>query len=355
MSAKNQQSVDIGTKLLGEYVNDAYALSLEAKLNMLECRATIEVYDAGNSITPAELINLLRKHQITESVNLEQVAIFCSEAAQGANVEDFLLARGTEPVHGEDGWFELIVSTGKEKSEFAEDQQGRVDFKQVQNFSNVEPGQQIGRNCHPTAGTPGKTITGEVIPAQPGKPSGVITGGGAKFSEDGTQAIAEQSGRVVFDNNILSVAEEFVVNGDVDLNIGHISFNGFVDIKGDVLDDFHITATKGINITGAVGACRIQCDGPVTIGSMAGKGSGKIVCKGTFKARYLNQAVVECWGDISIEHEVRNSVIKSTGSVQVSNGLITGGETIALEGIEAKILGARAGARTVVHAGGIFP
>ena len=355
MSAKNQQSVDIGTKLLGEYVNDAYALSLEAKLNMLECRATIEVYDAGNSITPAELINLLRKHQITESVNLEQVAIFCSEAAQGANVEDFLLARGTEPVHGEDGWFELIVSTGKEKSEFAEDQQGRVDFKQVQNFSNVEPGQQIGRNCHPTAGTPGKTITGEVIPAQPGKPSGVITGGGAKFSEDGTQAIAEQSGRVVFDNNILSVAEEFVVNGDVDLNIGHISFNGFVDIKGDVLDDFHITATKGINITGAVGACRIQCDGPVTIGSMAGKGSGKIVCKGTFKARYLNQAVVECWGDISIEHEVRNSVIKSTGSVQVSNGLITGGETIALEGIEAKILGARAGARTVVHAGVYFP
>ena len=264
--SKNPQAVDIGTKLIGEYVTDAYSLRLEALNNMLVCSASITVHDTGNSISPAELINILRKHQVTDAVDLEQVAIFCSEAAQGESLERFPIARGIEPIPGKDGWFELIVSTGKDKSEFEEDEQGRVNFKAVQNFSNVEPGQQIGNNYLPTNGEAGRTISGEPIPAKPGKPSGVIAGSGARFSEDGTQAIAEVSGRVVFDNNVLSVAEEFVVNGDVDLNIGHISFNGFVDIKGDVLDDFNITATKGINVTGAVGACRINCDGPVTVG-----------------------------------------------------------------------------------------
>ncbi|MEA3363279.1 MAG: FapA family protein, partial [Thermodesulfobacteriota bacterium] len=148
---------------------------------------------------------------------------------------------------------------------------------------------------------------------------------------------------------------EFTVNGDVDLSVGHISFKGFVDIKGDVLDDFNISATKGINITGAVGACQINSDGPVTVGTMAGMGTGKIICKGTLQARYLNQITVECWGDVNISHEVRNAVIKSTGSINVPTGLVTGGELVALEGVEVKILGARAGAKTNVTSGVYFP
>jgi uncharacterized protein (DUF342 family) len=88
---------------------------------------------------------------------------------------------------------------------------------------------------------------------------------------------------------------------------------------------------------------------------MAGMGIGKITCKDTFQARYLNQVTVECWGDVNISHEVRNSVIKATGSVNISKGLVTGGEIIALEGIEVKILGARAGVKTRVTSGVYFP
>ncbi|MFK5925348.1 MAG: FapA family protein [Desulfuromusa sp.] len=349
------QAVNIGIKKIGEYVNDAYQLSLEAHNNGLECRATISVDDVDNSISPTELISILRKHKITEAIDLEQIAIFCSEAAQGGNPETFLLASGMEPTHGEDGWFELIVATGKEKTDLVVDASGRVDFKSVQSFSNVEPGQQIGNIYLPTKGTLGRTITGEPVPPRPGNPSGIIAGAGVRISDDGTQAIAEQAGRTIFESNILSIAEEFVVNGDVDLSVGHVSFNGFVDIKGDVLDDFNITATKGINITGAVGVCQINSDGPVTIGTMAGMGTGKIVCKGNLQVRYLNQVTVECWGDVNISHELRNSVIKATGSINIPKGMATGGELIALEGIEAKILGARAGAKTSVTSGVYFP
>jgi len=350
-----QKGVDIGTKLIGEYVTDAYKLRLEAHNNFLECRADITLYNPEESIAPAELISILRKHDITVTVDLEQVAVFCSEAAQSENLSDFLLAKGVEPVNGEDGWFELVVTTGKEETELVEDEFGRIDFKSVQTFSNVEPGQQIGNISLPTEGTPGKTIQGEIVPAVPGKPCGVIAGSGVHISEDGRQAIADQEGRAVFENNILSIAEEFVVNGDVDLNVGNISFNGFVDIKGDVLDDFNITATKGINVTGAVGACQINSDGPVTVGTMAGMGKGKISCKGSFKTRYLNQVIVECWGDVHISNEARNSVVKATGSINAPKALLTGGEFVALEGIEAKILGARSGVKTLITSGIYFP
>ncbi len=354
-AARAQQGVDVGAKLLGEFVNDAYTLRLEAHNNQLECRANITVDNTANSIPPAELISILRNHNITETVDLEQVAIFCSEAALGEDPQQFPLARGTEPVHGKDGWFELIVATGKEKTDLVEDKSGRVDFKSLQNFSNVVPGQHIGTIHPPSMGEAGHTITGEVIPPLEGKPSSIIIGSGVRISEDGTQAIAEQEGRAVFDNNVLSIAEEFIVNGDVDLSIGHISFNGFVDIKGDVLDDFNISATKGINITGAVGACQISSEGPVTLGTMAGRGIGKITCQGTLQTRYLNQVSVECQSDVNISHEARNSVIKSTGSINVPTGLITGGEIVALEGVEVKILGASAGAKTSVTSGVYFP
>ncbi len=355
VATTNQQSVDVGSKQLAEYVTDAYTLILTSHNSDLECRASIEVTDQDNSIPPAELITLLRQNDISSNVDLEQVAEFCSAAASGEELKDFLLAQGTPPEHGQDGWFELVVNTGKEEADRPEDESGRIDFKSIQTFSNVEPGQTIGKIHPPGEGRPGQSVTGATIPAFSGQPSGVVAGSGVRFSEEGSEAIADQNGRVIFESHVLSIAEEFVVSGDVDLSIGHISFNGFVDIKGDVLDDFHITATKGIKVSGAVGASRINCDGPVTIGTMAGLGRGQIVCKGNFKARYLNQATIECWGNIQVDNEIRNSIVKATGSIRAVKGLITGGEAVALEGIEARMLGTRSGTPTALTAGVYFP
>ncbi|MCW9049265.1 MAG: FapA family protein [Deltaproteobacteria bacterium] len=351
----DQSSVDISIKLIAEYVTEAYHLRFEAHNNRLECRASITVHNTDESIPPAELIKLLRKNNITDTVDLEQVAIFCSEAATGEDPENVLIARGVEPINGVDGWFELIVSTGDEDKEFSADEHGRVNFKSVQTFSNVTEGQQIGTIHPPTGGIPGKTISGEPIPSIPGNPSLLRVGHGVKTDSEGMQVIATEPGRAFIDNNCLSIVEEFVVDGNVDLKVGHITFNGFVIVKGDVLDDFNITASKGINIAGAIGACKIKSGGPVTIGTMAGMGTGSIHCSGSLTARYLNQVYVECLENITITSEVRNSTIKATGYIDIAKGTITGGQAVALEGIETKIAGARVGVKTHLAAGIYFP
>ena len=350
-----EQRIDVGTKHIGNFVTDAYSLRLDFQNNELECCASIEVHDKNDSISPTKLISLLRNNDVIDTVDLEQIAIFCGEAAQDQTLENFVLASGTAPVDGEDGWFELVVNTGNKDQELTEDEQGRVNFKNIQSFSNIEAGQVIGKLYPPTPGENGRTVTGKTIPPNPGKASPVKPGRGVTLNKDGTMLIAELSGRAVYDKNTLSVVEEMVISGDVDFNVGHISFNGFVEIKGDVLDDFNISATKGINVSGTVGACQIKSGGPVTLGSMAGKGIGKVICQGAFRSRYLNQARIECHGDIYLEYEMRNSSLKSTGVIYCQKGVISGGECIALEGIEVKTLGARAGAKTTVTAGVYFP
>lgn len=355
MAKEPDLDVEVGIKLISEIKEEAYDLRIESHNSQLECRVSITVHDQENSITPAELINLLKMLDISESLDLEQLAIFCTEAANGDNPSNFLLASGKEPTSGKDGYFELFVDTGEDGIELEEDDRGRIDFKSIQAFTNIEPGQLIGTIVPPEMGLAGKTVTGLPIPASLGDPAKVTAGDGVEIRQKGTEAVATRAGRVTFEKGILAVVEEFVIGGDVDLKVGHINFNGFVDIKGDVLDDFNIKSSKGINVTGAVGACRLESDGPITIGTMAGMGLGLIRCRGNLTARYLNHATVECWGDVHVGNEIRNSSIKATGLISAPKGLITGGQAIALEGIEAKFLGSKSGVKTYLTAGVYFP
>jgi uncharacterized protein (DUF342 family) len=351
---EQNQKAEIGVKILAEKKSAEYILRLQLDPEQMKLYAFITVFDAENTITPSELIELLAKHNVDEGVDLEEVAKFCSNAAMGINQENVFLACGTEPTTGKDGWLELTVKADGDV-DFDEDDQGNVDLRTLNIFTNVEANQTIGI-IHPQEfGDVGTTVHGQPIPALEGQPLKIIAGEGVELSEDGTSALSTRGGRVIYEGNVLSVAEEFIVSGDVDLTVGNIDFNGIVEIKGDVLDDFNIKSTKGILVNGSVGACQIESGGPIEIGSMAGLGTGLIRCKGNLRAKYLNQVNVECWGNVEIALEIRNSSVKATQAIIVERGTISGGEAIALDGIEAKHLGSVSGIKTRLTAGVYFP
>lgn len=305
-------------------------------------------------LAPAELIKLLNRYNIKQGIDFEALYNFCAAVEAGVDQQSVLLATGTEPQTGEDGWFELLVKTSGEEADFAEDEQGNVDLRTRHAFTEIETGQKIGILHQPHEGYPGETVHGLPIPAERGLIYSLIAGDGVELKYDGRVAFAEKEGRALLERQVLSVVDQWVISGDVDLQIGNIEFNGFVEIKGDVLDDFHIKATKGIKVGGVVGACRLESDGTVDVGSMAGKETGEIICHGDLSAGYLNQATVHCYGNVLVKSEIRNSTIKSTGSIIV-DGTIVGGSCVALEGIEAKVLGATSGLATHLTAGIYFP
>jgi len=118
-----------------------------------------------------------------------------------------------------------------------------------------------------------------------------------------------------------------------------------------VLDGFNITAAKGLRINGNIGACAIRSDGDIVFCGMNGQKKGSIVCGGSITANYIHETDVECAGDMNIEVELHNSLVKTLGKVVVNKGTISGGSCIALGGIETKKAGSPASILTELYAG----
>lgn len=302
------------------------------------------------------IINILDKNGIVDGYQMETIKKLCFDACKGKKQTSVLVAATYPPVPGKDGWLEpLIRTTESTATEFTEKEDGKLDLYTLNLFTCVDPEQKIALLHPPELGEPSSTVTGKIISPLMGKELEIHLGSGVRFGDDGTSFVSEISGRAELIENTISVSEDYIVHGDVDLNVGNINFPGFTQVSGDVLDHFDILALKGIEITGAAGSCHLKSDGDITLGSMSGKGDGLIRCGGNLTANYLNDVIVECMGTVTVKYEIRNCIIKSAGKVIVEQGVISGGQITALEGIEAKDIGAEAGTVTKLRSGVYFP
>jgi uncharacterized protein (DUF342 family) len=321
-----------------EVKQPGYSLYLLIPDNQMECRCSYLPHEEGSMLTSWELADILIQHNVVYGIDQEALEDFVVGAAAGRHLHDVLLASGTPPVNGTDAYFDLTVpSTTVVKS--GNDDVGRVDMYAVQTFVNVSIGEEIGRIFPALPGTPGQNILGYTIPPIPGKPLNFKIGKNIRAEEEGALLIADSTGRFCQSSGELSVEEEFIVCGDVNFSVGKIDFKGFVEVRGDVLDNFNITATKGLTVTGNIGVCSIICDGDVTFCGMDGENKGSIVCGGTLRANFIHNTIVECAGDVIVDVEIHDCTIKALGRIIVNKDTISGGSYIAQGGIESKKLG----------------
>ncbi|MBN2644164.1 MAG: DUF342 domain-containing protein [Desulfuromonadaceae bacterium] len=306
-------------------------------------------------LTAENLIDLLNQLGINQQIDFEAVYLFSASIAKGIEPDPTVLVRGTPPQKGENGWLELKIKIEGGAIELKEDETGQIDHKKLHRFTEIEPEQKLAVVHSPRKGIPGATIHGLPLAAEDGDPFQLIAGEGVYLKFNDRVAFASKAGKALLDNNTLKVVDLLTISGDVDLTVGDINFNGFVEIKGDVPDDFDVRAGKGLLIQGTVGACQIDSGGDIIMGSMAGMDVGTIICHGNLTARFLNQVTVYCYGDVLVEREIRNCRVKATGRIIVERGPIIGGRCIAYSGIEAQEIGAPSGITTQVSSGLYFP
>lgn len=336
------------------HAQTAYQLLLSLSQDEMECRAHLEVKADGVPPTLDELKAFLAADGITVGIIDDALQQLLADAVPG-KASNALIAAGLQPLRGDDGKLEYsFVALEKPPVEATEDSENTekqpVDFRVVQQFINVEPDQEIGRILPPTSGIPGKTVRGKPIAAEPGKLLSLKLGQNVRSGGDaGDLLFAEIHGRVKVDGETVHVVEEYVVDGDVDFSIGNIRFNGFVEVRGDVLDGFQVSASKGIKITGNVGACRLISHGNIEFCGMDGQGKGSILCGGTLTAHFIHDSTIECWGNMLVDVELRNCTIHCRGSL--NTGLLSGGDYVTLAGIEAKKMGAPSAVKTTIHSG----
>lgn len=335
------------------YLNQpGFQLTVSLSADEMVCLAHLERKETGDPLRLDDLYDFLAANGITTGIDQQAAEQLIIDAYPGAGASA-TLARGTAPISGADG--ELIyniIPLERTASQIDADDEAavHVDFHSVQQFVNVEPEQEFARILPPSPGTPGSTVRGAAVPAPPGKPLSLTCGEHCHFGgDDNSLLISEIHGRVKLEGDSVTVVEEYVVDGDVDFSVGNIHFNGFVEIHGDVLDGFQISASKGLKISGNVGVCRLISHGNIEFCGMDGQGSGSIICGGALTANFIHGTQVECWWPMLVHVELRDCTVTCGGVL--SAGMITGGSSIALGGVTTKRIGSPSGQKTLIHAG----
>jgi uncharacterized protein (DUF342 family) len=335
-----------------EFKRLGFTLLLGISPDGLSCSCSYLPAAAGAPLTLQELRSFLTESRIVEGILDDGIAALLNSATSLFPATNLLLASGTPMIPGEDGKIELIVKDSLDAPEpEAENENIIVDFRNVQEFLNVKAGDLIGRVLPPTEGVKGRSIFGRDIPPTPGNVLKLELGPNVRLGEDGSSLFSESDGRVFSNGAEISVEDVYKVKGDVDFKVGNILFNGFVEVTGDVLDGFEINATKGVKVQGNIGVCRIETDGDISFCGMSGQGKGRVRCGGNLAANFLNDIILEAAGNIVVDSEIRNCLIKSLGTVTVNKGVLSGGECVALAGIETASLGTVTSLHTHVLAG----
>jgi len=277
----------------------------------------------------------------------------------GESVDGIVIARGEEPVYGEDAALEFRVMRASSSSVKVRGD-GRADFKDLDRITSVSADQLVAFMKRETHGREeGHTVSGESVPPQDGRSIDFELGDNIRVEDKGkvVEYYAQINGELILDGNRMSVEPVLVIEGDVGPKTGNIRFSGIVNVQGNVKDTFKIVANKDIIVEGNVGNAVIQTDGNLEVnGGIVGKGKGLVAVGGEVKVKFAENANIQAGQDIVIQRAALNCNLVSGARIisLQQKGQIIGGELRAREGVEVKILGNESENRMEVFVGSDF-
>jgi len=334
-----------------DLVNDNHRATGYITHDEMKAYLVVTKQQAELKLDEGAVLDALSGNGVIVGVDREAVRQCIARAESRGGVQFMEVATGRTPEYGTDGALEFYVQPSSEEARYSKDASGRINYHELNLIENVAAGQEVARLLEPKPGVPGSTVTGKEIAARGGAPARARSGKGVKLAGAGDVFVADVPGRLVHFDETLSIDQQYEIKGDVDYSVGNVDFVGRVVVHGEVLDDFNVTGRMGIEVRGTVGKCRLTSDGDIVLGSgMNGRTAGRIKTGGAVKARYLNEVTVEADGDVSVEREAYNSVVRTAGRYH-SPGKVVGGEIIALRGIELGVAGSDLGVATRLIAG----
>lgn len=293
--------------------------------------------DVDNSFDKQVIYDLLAEYGI--KYGIDDAAI--EEYAKGKKLfKDLDVAHGLRPVNGTDGTAEFLFETNVSYAP-KEREDGTVDYKDLGNIQNVAAGDLLCKISPPQEGTPGIDVLGtEVMPRQ-GKPAVVGYGNGAELSEDGSEIRATIDGMVEFTRGNIEVKNVYNIKGDVGPETGNISFNGAVVVQGNVLADYAIFAKGDIIVNGYVESSMLTSSGSVVIkNGVNGMKKGLIKADGDVTVKFAEMAKVIAGGDFTCDYSI-NSDIRAARAIiaKGKKGSLLGGTYIAGREVNAVTIG----------------
>lgn len=274
------------------------------------------------------------------------------ELADGKNYGvETLIAKGTEPVDGKDGYYDYNFNCNFDKKPLIRPD-GTVDYWSVKSIESVVQDQVIAE-YHPCVdGIDGKTVTGKPIPAKRGREQLPLKGKGFERRDDNTY-VALMNGKIETQNDRIVILPVHELSGNADLSSGNIDFHGDVVIHGGVESGVIVKASGTITVDGIVEACTLEAGKDIILRSgMLGGNKASVKTKGSITAKFFEFTRIECAGDIRAD-VLMDCQVQCFGKIIMNGkrGSIIGGLIHGVRGIEVTTLGNDAEKKTVIMAG----
>ncbi len=264
----------------------------------------------------------------------------------------YVLAKAEPAIEGHDAKIEYLFNTDlSRKPKLNED--GSVDFHQLDNVSHVEAGQTVARLTPADFGTPGTDVCGRPIKPQKVTAKFLKQVRHTRLTEDKLELICEVNGHASIVEGQLFVSDTYTVPANVDPTTGDITYNGNVHVSGDVNTGYRVEASGDIIVDGIVEGAELIAGGQIILKKgIQGAGRGRLKANSNIVTKFVESATVEAGGFVQTE-SIMHSTVTAGGEVTVQGrkGFITGSTVKSGKIIRAKTIGSTMGGETEVEVG----
>lgn len=307
--------------------------------------------DEVSIITDKHVMDLLSEAGVVYGINAAAISLMTGSIMYGRYV---CVAQGKNSKNGRDGYFDYKKSVRDMKKKPLIMEDGTADYKNSTSLAVIGEGELLAEYIPPTDGESGMNIFGEELkPGNRGRELLPLRGRGIIADEDKKKFYAEYSGHIVMDGNALYIDKLYRVNGNLDIEVGNINFEGDVEIGGDVRSGMVIEAKGSVIIHGHVGACRINAGENITIEKgIQGRDTCEISAAGDVACRFVERCRIVAGGSIYADSVLSSSLVAKNKILVVSKtGTVVSSEVYGMTGVTVKDAGNDAGARTLLRAG----
>lgn len=249
--------------------------------------------------------------------------------------EELVVARGTPAVAGTPGKLTLFFDNNYLKAGTIRED-GTMDWKDRGAIPHIHEGEVLARIEDGTEGTPGISICGlPIAPAPVPRPKLRVTKNAA-LEDEGRQVTAKTGGMPrLIGNDLFDVLQTLVIEENVGLETGHVTFDGHVDVGGAVERGFCVTA-KSLRAR-EIEAAEINVAQDIYVAE--GIVGAKIRCGGSIRASHVHHAVLQVDSDLVVEKEIIASNVETDGWCIIGGGKILASDIVAKKGIQAGDIG----------------
>ena len=296
---------------------------------------------------------ILQQGVVEACINDDKIREFVDNPVYNTPYE---VAAAIEPVDGHDAYISYNFETDPKKLKAQVDEEGKVDYKKLNNIQNVIADQPLAQKIPAERGKGGKTLFGRYLEAKNGKDIQIQLGANVKLDRDGVTIKAEIDGEVMLVNGKVTVEPVKYLDA-VNVKTGDVKFVGTVVIKGNVQEGYKVEATN-IEVNGIVDKSRLEATGNIIVRQgIFGKGEGYIKAGKSLWAKFINDTTVEVEENVIVSDSIVNSNVTAMKNIVLrgKKAQIIGGHLMATEEICARKVGSPGGGTETILEVGVDP